>query len=76
MRDPKVREWAIVKALDGLGAEGRVTHTGRGVSGDPYLYSPAEKGSVETPITRSTDQLSTSDDDGEDDYPASALWTN
>jgi putative DNA primase/helicase len=69
-RDPKVKEWAIVAAIDALSAEGRIQRTGRGVAGDPFLYSPL---SVETEISRSTDRHSALPI--EDDYPSSA-WAD
>lgn len=41
---PKVAEWAIRAALASLEAAGKVAKTGRGVKGDPYIYSPSTGG--------------------------------
>ena len=51
-RQPVVKRTTIQAALDRLGRDGKIVRTGRGVAGDPYLYSPANRGSAESAETR------------------------
>ena len=51
-RQPVVKRTTIQSALDRLEGRAEIVRTGRGVANDPFIYSPADRGSAESAETR------------------------